>query len=99
MREGYRIRDVSPLSVISRIRQPVLFIHSKEDDYIPPASSELLHRRKRGPKMLYLAESGGHAMSYTKIRRATAKPFKPFRYHDANVKSERTYAGSFAFPS
>ncbi len=33
MREGYRIRDVSPLSVISRIRQPVLFIHSKEDDY------------------------------------------------------------------
>ncbi len=78
MREGYRIRDVSPLSVISRIRQPVLFIHSKEDDYIPPASSELLHRRKRGPKMLYLAESGGHAMSYTKNPESYRKAVQTF---------------------
>ncbi|QOH66819.1 hypothetical protein DKG78_11865 [Bacillus amyloliquefaciens] len=78
MREGYRIRDVSPLSVISRIRQPVLFIHSKEDDYIPSACSELLHRRKRGPKMLYLAESGGHAMSYTKNPESYRKAVQTF---------------------
>lgn len=78
IREGYRIRDVSPLSVISRISQPVLFIHSKEDDYIPPASTEILYRRKRGPKMLYLAEAGGHAMSFTKNPEGYQKAVQTF---------------------
>ncbi|ADP32955.1 putative hydrolase [Bacillus atrophaeus 1942] len=77
-RDGYRTRDVSPLSVIGRIPQPVLFIHSKDDDYIPVEASELLYEKKNGPKSLYIAEAGEHAMSYTKNRESYRNAVKTF---------------------
>ena len=63
MREKYSLRDISPISVIHQIKNPILFIHSKKDTYILPAMSEALYERKKGPKKLFLAENGGHAQS------------------------------------
>ncbi|MEB1812802.1 alpha/beta hydrolase, partial [Staphylococcus argenteus] len=34
VRDGYTIREVSPIDCIKNINNPVLFIHSKDDDYI-----------------------------------------------------------------
>lgn len=45
-REGYSFKDVSPISVVDQIKHPVLFIHSKEDDYILPKMTEQLHAKK-----------------------------------------------------
>jgi fermentation-respiration switch protein FrsA (DUF1100 family) len=42
---------------------PVLFIHSKKDDYILPSMTKNLFSQKQGPKMLFLAENGRHAQS------------------------------------
>lgn len=63
MRQKYSIKDVSPISVIENIRKPILFIHSKKDDFILPTMSEELFERKPEPKMLYLASNGVHAQS------------------------------------
>lgn len=63
MRQKYSIKDVSPISVIENIRKPILFIHSKKDDFILPTMSEALFERKPGPKKLYLASNGVHAQS------------------------------------
>ncbi|MED3880529.1 alpha/beta hydrolase [Priestia megaterium] len=63
-REGYSFNDVSPISVVDQIKHPVLFIHSKEDDYILPKMTEQLHAKKRGAKRMYLAPVGTHARSY-----------------------------------
>lgn len=63
MREKYSLRDLSPISVIGNIKNPVLFIHSKEDDYILPKMSEELYEKKRGPKKLFIAPKGKHAQS------------------------------------
>ncbi|MFP7733038.1 alpha/beta hydrolase [Priestia aryabhattai] len=63
-REGYSFKDVSPISVVDQIKHPVLFIHSKEDDYILPKMTEQLHAKKMGAKRLYLAPVGTHARSY-----------------------------------
>ncbi|WP_442594706.1 alpha/beta hydrolase [Neobacillus sp. D3-1R] len=63
IREGYSIKEVSPISFIQNIRKPVLFIHSKKDDYILPSMTLELYEKKQGPKKLYLAENGVHAQS------------------------------------
>lgn len=63
-RDKYSIADISPISVIDRIHHPILFIHSQKDDYILPSMTEKLFSRKRGPKMLYMAENGLHAQSF-----------------------------------
>ncbi|WP_431307261.1 alpha/beta hydrolase [Ferdinandcohnia quinoae] len=64
LRDGYTIKDVSPLSVIKNIKNPVLFIHSAEDDYILPEMTKELYDMKEGPKKLFIAERGRHAYSY-----------------------------------
>jgi uncharacterized protein len=63
IRQRYSLRDISPISAVHRIKQPVLFIHSKKDDYILPSMTEALYQKKKGPKKLFLAEKGTHAQS------------------------------------
>ena len=64
IRERYSLRDISPISFIHHIKHPVLFIHSKKDDYILPSMTEALYEKKKGPKKLFLAENGAHAKSF-----------------------------------
>jgi fermentation-respiration switch protein FrsA (DUF1100 family) len=64
LRDKYSLQDISPISVIDKIKNPILFIHSKHDDFILPSMTKELYQRKKGPKQLYLAENGVHACSY-----------------------------------
>ncbi|MEH7117268.1 alpha/beta hydrolase [Neobacillus vireti] len=68
LRDKYSIGHVSPISVIENIKHPVLFIHSKKDDFILPSMSQDLFEQKKGPKMLYIAENGRHAQSFNENR-------------------------------
>ncbi len=63
MREKYSLRDISPISVIKHVKKPVLFVHSREDDYILPQMSKDLYEKKTGAKKLFLAPKGKHAQS------------------------------------
>lgn len=63
MRQKYSIQDVSPIAFIEHIKNPILFIHSKKDDYILPSMTEDLYQQKKGPKKLFMAENGVHAQS------------------------------------
>ncbi|MBM7661014.1 fermentation-respiration switch protein FrsA (DUF1100 family) [Bacillus mesophilus] len=64
IRDQYTVKDVSPISCIHTIKSPVLFIHSKEDDYILPTMSRQLYEKKVGPKKIVIAPKGSHAYSY-----------------------------------
>jgi uncharacterized protein len=64
LRNGYRLEDVSPISVIEQINEPILFIHSEKDDYILPSMTKKLYEKKRGDKMMFIAKNGAHAQSY-----------------------------------
>jgi len=68
IRDRYPLKDVSPLTAIEKIAKPMLFIHSKKDDYILPDMTEKLYAHKSGPKQLFLAENGVHARSLTENR-------------------------------
>ncbi|MGG3913535.1 alpha/beta hydrolase [Rossellomorea vietnamensis] len=64
LRQGYTLKDLSPISVVQNIRKPVLFIHSQNDDFILPQMTKDLFEKKQGPKELFLDFSGTHAQSY-----------------------------------
>lgn len=64
LRGRYKLAELSPLEAVEAIQKPVLFIHSKEDDFILPNMTEALFQAKSGPKQLFMAENGGHAQSY-----------------------------------
>lgn len=68
MREKYSLKEVSPISVIDHIKKPILFIHSKKDDFILPTMTEELYKQKKGPKRLFIAENGIHAQSFNENR-------------------------------
>lgn len=77
-RDRYSLKEVSPVTVIHHIQHPVLFIHSKKDDYILPSMTEALYAKKKGPKMLYLAEHGRHAQSLNENREDYEKAIDEF---------------------
>lgn len=63
MRDRYSLQHIAPITVIDAIKKPILFIHSKKDDFILPTMTEALFEKKQGPKKLFLAEKGVHAQS------------------------------------
>ncbi|KMY44098.1 hypothetical protein AC622_07390 [Bacillus sp. FJAT-27916] len=63
-RDGYSLKEVSPLKAVENIDEPVLFIHTLEDTFIPPTMSEELYEHKKGPKQLVLLEKGAHAQAF-----------------------------------
>ncbi|MFB7141075.1 alpha/beta hydrolase [Gottfriedia sp. NPDC056225] len=63
LRNGFFIKDISPLLATNNIKKPVLFIHSKQDDYIPYTNTIHLYEANQGEKELFIAENGAHAMS------------------------------------
>jgi fermentation-respiration switch protein FrsA (DUF1100 family) len=78
LRDRYSIKGVSPLNAIANIQKPVLFIHSKDDDYIPAEMSKQLYEKKQGFKKLYIAEKGSHAMSYAENREEYSRVIDDF---------------------
>ncbi|WP_335869811.1 alpha/beta hydrolase [Bacillus sp. 2205SS5-2] len=63
-RGGFTFKHIAPLAVVDKIYNPVLFIHSKDDDFILPSMTKALFEKKQGEKMLYISEKGAHAQSY-----------------------------------
>ena len=64
IRDGYTTSLVSPKQVIDQVKEPMLFIHSLQDDFILPTMTEQLYELKNGPKVLKLFHRGAHARSY-----------------------------------
>lgn len=68
LRTGMRPRDIAPINVIADVETPVLFVHGKEDLYIPAQMSIDMYNLKKGIKMLYLVPGARHAESVAKGR-------------------------------
>ncbi|KKI93074.1 hypothetical protein WQ54_06090 [Bacillus sp. SA1-12] len=78
LRDRYSLKEVSPINSVVNINSPVLFIHSKDDDYIPSQMTQQLYDKKIGTKKLYIAEKGSHAMSYADNREDYSKVIDDF---------------------
>lgn len=78
IRDHYWMEDVSPIKIIDKIKEPILFIHSQKDDYILPYMTQDLYDRKKGPKMLFMAPNGTHAQSLNENREDYEKAIDDF---------------------
>lgn len=64
---GMSFSTVSPIRDVRILQLPVLFIHGKEDRYIPPEMSQRLFNAKvLGIRQIYLVPDARHADSFTK---------------------------------
>lgn len=59
----FKFKDVSPIDSIRNVEIPIMFIHGKEDKFVPTYMSEEMYKVKRGIKKLYIAEGAAHAKS------------------------------------
>ena len=62
LKAGYDIKDGNVIKFIRKSTLPILFIHTKEDDFVPVSMVHDLYAAKvQGEKEIYILEDGGHA--------------------------------------
>src|SRR5699024_6170372 len=83
LRSKYSIFELSPIDVVDQIEQPILFIHTKRDKFIPYESSVNLYDKKQGPKQAWFPERGDHVESYNRNRKLYKQTVKEFIEHYA----------------
>jgi fermentation-respiration switch protein FrsA (DUF1100 family) len=64
LRHGWSFPDISPIKGLEKTKTPILFIHGKEDSFIPLQMTMDMYKRKIGNKKLYLVPRAGHAEAY-----------------------------------
>lgn len=84
LRSKYNLYDVSPIKVVDKIEQPILFIHSKRDSFIPYQSSQQLYEQKKGPKVQWYPTRGNHVESFNR---------NPKQYRETVASFIKEYAG------
>lgn len=61
---GYGFKDYSTLSAMEINRLPVLFIHGKDDNFVPTYMSRENYKACKSTKKLLIVEKADHAISY-----------------------------------
>ncbi|MGL4343851.1 MAG: alpha/beta hydrolase [Cellulosilyticaceae bacterium] len=63
IRAGYWLQEASPLEQIKKSITPTLFIHGREDAFVPYSMLESLYEVAQMPKQKLVIEGAGHARS------------------------------------
>ena len=61
---GNTVDDFTPLKAVQHAKYPILFIHGKEDRFIPVRMAHELYNACSSDKRLFLVDGAGHGASY-----------------------------------
>lgn len=75
---GYGFGDCSTLDAVKSAKCPILFIHGKEDDFVPTWMSEKNYAACTAPKKLLIMENAGHGGSHYENPELYEKTVKDF---------------------
>ncbi|WP_083584429.1 alpha/beta hydrolase [Bacillus weihaiensis] len=64
LRHGFSFPEISPIKGLETTTTPILFIHGKEDRFIPIQMTLEMFKRKKGLKRLYVVPKAGHAEAF-----------------------------------
>ncbi len=78
MLAGYGFRDYSTLEAMKVNTRPVLFVHGKADDFVPPWMTQAAYDACTAEKQLLLVEGAGHGMSFLLSETAYCKAMTDF---------------------
>lgn len=67
---GYGFRDYSTLDAVQSTGVPILFIHGRDDDFVPVWMSEKNYKMCRSPKDILIVDNAAHAASYYENKEA-----------------------------
>ena len=75
---GYGFRDYSTLDAVQATGVPILFIHGRDDDFVPGWMSEKNYKMCRSPKDILIVDNAAHAASYYENKEAYEAKVKGF---------------------
>lgn len=75
---GYGFRDYSTLDAVQATGVPILFIHGRDDDFVPVWMSEKNYEMCRSPKDILIVDNAAHAASYYENKEAYEAKVKGF---------------------
>lgn len=75
---GYGFRDYSTLDAVQATGVPILFIHGRDDDFVPVWMSEKNYKMCRSPKDILIVDNAAHAASYYENKEAYEAKVKGF---------------------
>jgi len=78
IRAGYSFREASTLNQVEKTDVPVLYIHGKEDTFVPVEMAEELYRRTSSNAELFLVDDANHGESYALESEAYIRKIKQF---------------------
>lgn len=81
LRAGFWYHDVSPIKAVCQTNTPILFIHGKNDTFVPACMSRHMYDCKRDKKAIYMVTGAKHAESFCKNRNEYEKHVKYFINH------------------
>lgn len=76
--ERYMFSQIAPVSSVSRVTTPVLYLHGQEDTLIPVAMAEKLYQATKGPKELHVFLQTQHAAGIFHDRAGYEKTVREF---------------------
>lgn len=59
---GFDLRDASPIRAVERSTTPTLFVHGRQDDFVPAWMMPRLYRAAKCPKSFLWVPGAGHAV-------------------------------------
>lgn len=75
---GHSFSQIRPIDSFAISKTPILFIHGKDDDFIPPSMSEEMYHKAQSYKKIELVEGAKHARSYEILRNEYEEKVKQF---------------------
>lgn len=75
---GYGFRDYSTLDAVKSTGIPMLFIHGRDDNFVPLYMSKQNYEACRSPKDIFIVDNAAHAASYYESKEAYEAKVKIF---------------------
>ena len=75
---GYGFSDYSTLDAVASTNIPILFIHGKEDDFVPLNMTHQNYAACRSPKEIFIVDNAAHGASYYENKEAYEAKVKSF---------------------
>ncbi|MFA1819847.1 alpha/beta hydrolase [Virgibacillus oceani] len=64
LRAGYSLTEASAMDQVKKAEVPILYIHGKEDTFVPTAMAEKLYENTKSDSEIYLFDNAGHGEAF-----------------------------------
>ena len=75
---GFNLDETSPMRELKKATVPIVFIHGRQDNFVPYKMSERLYDVAASPKSIAIIDGAGHGLSYPADKQKYLNTLKEF---------------------